>query len=220
LKKYLFAIYFLFLISCECPPNIDTKQEIIPSEFSQICFINLNSEFPKIDIYSKNLLIKENLENTLNSETIYSKFPSGNNNLAIRSNNNIIYNSFVNVQKENFYSFFFYYSKNASRYKLLEDNIKDDNNAHLRIIHLSDIGKINIEITNEFPQPIEIYLNSEEFTNLIPFPSGLIHLKIVDYSNNELKFDKQIILQDKSITNIILTGDSLHLNVFDVKTIY
>jgi hypothetical protein len=161
------------------------------------------------------MLLLKGLEGSSFSETNYIKFPSGYSNLQIKNNGRIIYNTVLASLKNNYYTLIFYQSSNLPQILILEDKFSDTQyNAQIRLVHLADYKKIFVKLTSSLPQPIEIKLNSKEFTNLIPFVTGLVNIQIFDYETNELLTElNNIKLETNTNTNLIIISKSNNIVV-------
>lgn len=218
----LFNFVFLFILfSCECPQFLDTDKEIIPNEYSFVSVINKNSDYRYIDIFSKKVLLAENIENSDFLESRYFKFAAGFTNLLIKKIDTTIYNSIIYTKKNNYYTIFFYGTKENPKNILIEDFLADSlDNAYLRIADLSDFSKIVVKVISSLPQPIEVNLSKNEITKIIPMASGSVNVQVYDFNTNELISNlENIQISSKTISNIIITGDSSEIKLSISKII-
>lgn len=213
--RIFYLLLLVFFSSCECPPNLDTDKELIPNEFSNIFFINRFQSHSSVNVYSRKLELLKNLSQSTYSETSYTKFPSGFSNMIFTSNSNIIFNTVIYSKKNSYYTLIMYESSDQPQILLLNDTNPDSlNNTSFRIVNLTQNIKVLCKIISSLPQAIEVNLNNNEFTNLIPFATGIINLEVYDYETKILLVDlKDIKLNLNSVTNFILQSDNEILNI-------
>lgn len=203
-------ITLAFLNSCECPPNLNTNKEIIPTEFSNIAIINLIPYEKPFDVYSQKIPIANNIDCITNSEFKYYKFPANYANLMVKQSNEIVFNTMIFSLPGHYLTIFFYNQENTTQFAVVEDDYIDSlSNAYLRLCNFSTNMKLKYEIASSLPQPIILLMNSNDISKMIPMPAGKISIKVINLENNQqISSISDIQLQINSITNIITIGDT------------
>jgi hypothetical protein len=207
-------LILIILLSCECPPELDTGKEIIPSEYSNVCFLNVSENYATFDVYYRKMLVAQDIVNTTSGSFDYIKFPTGNANINYKTNEEIIFNSIFYNTKDEYHTIIFYEKDNSANILLLKEEFKSlQENGKIRIIHLANYPKIIAKVISSLPQPVEIKLNTGETTNLLEFASGQIKLQIFNYEDNTLIQEiENTEIKLNQIINIIITGDTLSLD--------
>lgn len=211
-------ITLAFLFSCECPPNLDTNKEIIPTEFSNIAIINLIPGNNPFDVYSQKIPIASNIDCISITDINYYKFPANYANLMLKQNGSIIFNTMIYSLPSHYLTIFFYTQKQITQYTMIEDNYSDTlTNAYLRLCNFTDDLKLKYEISSSLPQQIVVLININDISKIIPMPTGKISVKVFDLeSNNQISSISDISLNTNNITNIISTGNSTN-NLTQIK---
>jgi hypothetical protein len=218
--KNIVLLFLFFLISCECPPQIDTSKEIIPNEYSYCIFFNINSDYKVFSVNSNKIEIVNSVNFANTSNENYYKFPDNYANLLLFNNNTPIFNTLIYTQKFHYYTFFFYKFERHYSYLFVEDAFPDSSqNSYIRFLNFNSNQSVNFEITSSLPQPIDVFVNMNDYTKLIPMLEGNIDVSIINPESQNLiaKYDN-INLKQNSITNIVYMGDSTNYNVYIFKS--
>lgn len=167
--KYLVFLWSIALYSCVCPPSADTPQELVPSEYANISFLNAVHNATDVSIYTKyGQITKSNIPFRGFSE--YLKIGSGNNFIILNNNINKFYKAGVNFEKDKYYTFIA--AGNTEQIKTLsfEDRTENFNksNSYLRIINsYLYLPKLNIKLDSIATQ-MYYYAEFTDFTKCEP----------------------------------------------------
>ncbi len=177
MKYGLLIIMFIsLLVSCECPPSAETPQEIIPTEFANICIFNGVNSYSSIDIDTKYGYFMTGL-NYANYTKEYKKIGSGNNLIYCKNTNQRFYSVPAYFNKNNYYTAVLVGNNNEVNTILLDDNFGTaDNNASLvRCVNAMKYGD-GLKFSSSIVGDKE--LKFSEFTNYSSIPVGRNNIKI------------------------------------------
>lgn len=138
---YIILIVILGLISCECPPSANTPQEIIPSEYANICIFNAIYSNPTINVSTK----YGGFLNGLRFQSYTSKYMnigSGNNLINCLEGSSIFYSASVNFIKDHYYTAIVVGNQDDTSILLLNDStsITGFNSSLLRCTNALKFG--------------------------------------------------------------------------------
>ncbi len=143
-KHLIFSAGIIFImilaVSCECVPDISTKKVVEPSDAANVMFVNAIPEYKSVDIEGK-IAKYPNIKYD-NAEYKYNLMFYGTNTVRFLNseNSNVLFNVFVELQKDFYYTFIGYGTGSPDRQKtlLVRDSIEHftENNAYIRFINV------------------------------------------------------------------------------------
>jgi len=185
----LILTFISLLISCECPPSAKTPQEIIPTEFANICIFNVINSFSSIDVDTKYGYFLTGL-NYANYTTTYKKIGSGNNLIYCKNASASFYSIPAYFSKNSYYTAILVGNRNEVNTILIEDNfgIIDNNKSIMRVINAMKYGD-GLKFSNSIIGDKD--LKYSEFTNFESIPIGRNDIKITYHGEtiHDLLFD-------------------------------
>ena len=211
-KSYLLllsCIFAVFIVSCECVVNIDTDRIITPSQYAQVLFINANSGFEQLKIFTGS---DGFIMNSYFSEDIfnYKDVLPGTQNFYIKTNNDsLLFNGLTEMDRGAPYTFIAYGNKSRVQGILLSDTIENysPNNAYFRCINLgNETPYVMFRITGSYPiQQIKPYRTFSKYT---PTYNGRYNIDILDATTDSLMLSyRNKELTAGKIYSLILRGD-------------
>lgn len=212
ISKYpAFLLLALFIVSCECPPNLDTEKDFVPEYFSFMNFINITGSNSGCDIYTSNLKVISNCKNLDTTIRKFEKFPSGLNNFRIQSESEILLNTILSTKQNKYYSLIFYKKASYLDYLLIEEEIDLSlNSSFLRFANFSEMKSLKITIKSNQIQGIEIILPVNMASLPLVFPSKSINIEIVNAETGEIiqQISEYSILSN-GIEYCLIVGDKI-----------
>lgn len=208
-KFYLLIfIPIVFLISCECVPDIVTPKVIIPTYFGNVKFINAITDLDSVDLCAGDKIISiKNLYDSADAK--YKAIASGISSIRVQGNEDsaIYYNTMIELKIKAYYTFIAFGTKSRTNGLLLSDSIENavPTNAYVRFIHLSpDAPEVVFSVGSlEFTQPA----NFKSYTEFLPIPTGKFTLIIKDSGNgNEIKKVENYNFKPGKYYDLILKG--------------
>lgn len=174
--RVLILMILSLLVSCECPPSAVTPQEIIPTEFANICIFNAINSFSALDIDTKYGYFLTGLSYSKYTKE-YKKIGSGNNLIYCKNSNSRFYSIPAYFNKNDYYTAVIVGNSNEVNTILLEDKLGsvDNNSSLLRIVNAMKYGD-----GLKFYNPVigDKELKFSEFTNFSTIPTGQNSIKI------------------------------------------
>lgn len=185
-KAVLMGCFAFFVLSCECPTEIDTPRENTPNSFSRIDIYNFSGK--SATAFSNNVLIEE-AEIGNNG---YSSYFAGETIFTLKEDEKSIYSNFIDIKENSEYTLLLYQQFGRTKSQLSED-LSD---TKVRIFNIS-LDKMILELPEE---NIEIEANGNILLDFIP-SGGNVNL---NNSSKGIVFNG---FSESKINNIIINNE-------------
>lgn len=200
--------------SCECVTNLDTPQEITPTEGANIIFFN--SINTNIKITTRSGIFLDNLAFSIfNPE--YKKIAQGNNYIRLFNTfqNANVFNSPIDLKKDKFYSMFSYTDNNIDGVIVLNDTIPKGSSQyiHFRIINLATAYNSLIVVVNDN----NYFLNKLDYLDYDVINKAQNTFYLFDSSTQKLLYSKELTFTQSSVNTIVIFNKAD--NSLDIKAI-
>lgn len=184
LKILIYCLSFFLFVACSCPTDIDTPKTVEPTEFASVLFLNAHPDMDNVSVSLNGKKFIDELKYD-NNQVSYKKSILGNLDLVVYNNlsSELVYRSYVSLQKEHFYTLLLYGTNKRMETCYLEDTISAmiASNSYVRIFHLCpDAPDFVVELKDMLGNEMNSFLSYKQYSQLSVIPTGTNEISIYD----------------------------------------
>ncbi len=211
-KKYLSTFLLLLVMwgfnACECVPDINTPKEIKPDQFSNVMFINSNSDFDLLKFKTEAGDFSANVYYLEENYSYQSIIPGIVNIKIATAKDSLLFNSVMDLKRAFPYTFFAFGTSDRMQGFLLTDTINNyaSNNSYFRCINLANFSPyIMFKIIGSYSIPTIRPFKTA--SNFYPTYSGIYNIEIRNATNDSLMlYEKNIEFKAGRAYSLLLRG--------------